>query len=125
VTALVLFVDDSSVNVDIVQLVLRLERFEVVTAQDGHEALQLVQHTPVDIALIDVRVPGSFALVEHLKGLPAAPSPILVALVSYDALSQTVALLEAGFDDTLPKPLNTRELPAYIRDQLARRHTQA
>ena len=109
-------------NVEIVQQVLELEGFEVLAARSATQALDLIQSTTPDIGLIDVRVPGAFDLIDQIKSPDAAQQPILVALVAYDALAQSAALLDAGFDDCLPKPVNTRALPTFLRNHVARRH---
>jgi DNA-binding response OmpR family regulator len=117
----VLVLDDSALNLDILRVVLAVEGFEVLVARDVDEARRLAEETYPDIGLLDVRVPGAFELVDHLKDHGRPRPALLVGLLAYDSIQQAEALLDAGFDDCLPKPINTRDLPRFLRDHLARR----
>lgn len=72
----VLVVDDVPANVRLLAGILKLEGFEVSTAQSGEEALQLARSTPPegapDVVLLDVMMPGmdGFETCRHLKRAP-------------------------------------------------------
>jgi len=71
-------------------------RFVVVgTATTGHEAVRLATGIPVDLALLDVHMPGGgLAAVEALKELPAAP--VVVAISAQSAPSLVDEMAHAG-----------------------------
>ena len=72
------------------------DRFELVgTATNGHDALMLATEHPVDVALLDVRMPGGGpAAVEAFRALPSPPA--VVAVSAESALSTIAAMVRAG-----------------------------
>jgi DNA-binding response OmpR family regulator len=118
----VLVADD---DVDILSLVgLRLERagYEVVTAQDGVEALEVVETRTPDIAVVDVMMPrmDGHELVRRLRereDTREMPILILTAAV-HDRVAQ--ASEEAGADAQMRKPFSPRELVARLDEMLGR-----
>jgi DNA-binding response OmpR family regulator len=119
---LVLVADD---DVDILSLVgLRLERagYEVVTAKDGIEALEVVESRTPDIAVVDVMMPrmDGHELVRRLRereDTRELPILILTAAV-HDRIAQ--ASEEAGADAQMRKPFSPRELVARLDEMLGR-----
>ncbi|MEN8191056.1 MAG: response regulator, partial [Thermodesulfobacteriota bacterium] len=65
----VLVIDDNSVNLQQLSAILRQENYTVITCKTSEEALQLIQHQPPDIILLDVMMPGmdGFSLCRILK----------------------------------------------------------
>jgi len=106
-----------------IRLVLRTaledEGFGVVEAGSGEEALALAATEQLDLALVDLRLPGiqGHEVVRSLLGLGAMPIIIVTAQAdSHDV----VAGLEAGADDYIVKPFVAKELMARIRALLRR-----
>ncbi len=111
--------DDPNVRSTLEQL-LRFEGYQVRLASDGREALDLLEHTRPDLAVVDVMMP-------RLDGLSLCRAlrrrgdrlPILV-LTARHQVGDRVAGLDAGADDYLPKPFDTEELLARLRALLRR-----
>lgn len=94
--------------------------YPVDCAPDAEEALFIGREYPVDLAVIDLGLPGmsGMELIRRLRSL-ARPFPILI-LTARDAWQDKVEGLESGADDYLTKPFHGQELLARINALLRR-----
>jgi signal transduction histidine kinase len=116
----VLAVDD---NADLREYLARVlgALFDVVTARDGEEALELIaRHGPFDLVVTDVMMPrlGGFGLLKALRDEPHTRSLPVIMLSARAGDEASVEGLEAGADDYLVKPFSARELVARARSAL-------
>ena len=124
----VLIVED---NIELLRLMKRLlqPRYHVITANDGHEALQLIQTNKVDIVVSDVMMPemDGYELTDHIKHneiYSHLPVILLTAKTTED--DQQKALL-TGADGYITKPFKIRDLQLRIDNLIANRqriHTE-
>src|SRR5947209_7366363 len=118
--ALILVVDDVPDNVDILQMRLESQGYEVVTAGDGAEALQKTRELLPDLILLDIMMPkmDGIETVKRLKADASLPFiPVILVTAKADA-SDVVAGLESGGDDYLTKPVDHAALSARVRAML-------
>lgn len=89
--------------------------FTVTTARDGREMRQALEMAPVDVALVDIGLPGEdgFELTRHLRAHSAGMGIIIVSGHT-DPIDRVIGI-EIGADDYLTKPVYERELLARIR----------
>lgn len=117
----VLIADDDTVVRDVVRRYLERDGLEVSIAEDGTEALRLLGSEHIDVAVLDVMMPGSdgLSLCRELRrhGDYSMPVILLTALGEED---DRIAGLEAGADDYLTKPFSPRELALRVRSVLRR-----
>ena len=124
----VLIVED---NIELLRLMKRLlqPRYHVITANDGREALQLIQTNKVDIVVSDVMMPemDGYELTDHIKHneiYSHLPVILLTAKTTED--DQQKALL-TGADGYITKPFKIRDLQLRIDNLIANRqriHTE-
>jgi len=117
---LVLVVDDVPDNVDILQMRLESQGYEVITAGDGEAALAIVRDKLPDLLLLDIMMPklDGIATVQQLKADAALPFiPVILVTARADA-KDVIAGLEAGGDDYLTKPVDQAALMARVRAML-------
>ena len=117
---LILVVDDVPDNVDILQLRLESQGYEVVTAGDGEAALAVIRDKLPDLVLLDIQMPklDGIETVKQLKADKALPFiPVILVTARADA-KDVVAGLEAGGDDYLTKPVDQAGLLARARAML-------
>jgi adenylate cyclase len=117
---LILVVDDVPDNVDILQMRLESQGYQVVTAGDGLEALEKIRALLPDLVLLDVMMPklDGIETVKRLKADPTLPFiPVILVTAKADA-SDVIAGLESGGDDYLTKPVDHAALSARVRAML-------
>ncbi|BBY44349.1 DNA-binding response regulator [Mycolicibacterium celeriflavum] len=113
--------DDDTVVRDVVRRYLERDGLDVAIAHDGTEALRLLGSQRIDVAVLDVMMPGpdGLTLCRNLRqrGGYTVPVILLTALGEED---DRIAGLEAGADDYLTKPFSPRELALRVRSVLRR-----
>jgi two-component system cell cycle response regulator len=116
-TARVLVVDDTPANVRLMEARLSAEYFDVITAQNGAEALDICTRVECDIVLLDVMMPDldGFEVCRRLKANPRTCFIPVVMVTALDQPADRVRGLEAGADDFLPKPVADAILVARVR----------
>jgi adenylate cyclase len=116
----ILVVDDVPDNIDILQMRLESQGYEVVTAADGVEALEKTRELLPDLVLLDIMMPRLDGI-ETVKQLKADASLPFIPVILVTAKSDTkdvVAGLENGGDDYLTKPVDHAALMARLRAML-------
>ncbi|MBV8925465.1 MAG: PleD family two-component system response regulator [Bradyrhizobium sp.] len=116
-SARVLVVDDVPANVKLLEARLSAEYFDVLTAANGAEALQICQRAECDMILLDVMMPDmdGFEVCRRLKSNPATHFIPVVMVTALDSPADRVRGLEAGADDFLTKPVSDLVLIARVR----------
>ena len=112
-------IDDEPQITRVLRAALSAQGFDVRTANDPSEALQVFAEWPPDLVITDLMMPGMSG-VEVTRSLRARSStPILVLSVRENERSKVEAL-DAGADDYVTKPFGIQELLARIRAHLRR-----
>ncbi|MBY6262268.1 PleD family two-component system response regulator [Azospirillum sp. 412522] len=116
-SARVLVVDDVLPNVKLLAAKLTREYFNVLTAFNGPDALEMVRKEAPDIVLLDVMMPGmdGFEVCEKIRSDPATMHIPVVMVTALSDVADRVRGLEAGADDFLTKPVNDIALFARVR----------
>lgn len=116
-TARILVVDDIPANVKLLEARLLAEYFDVLTAENGYECLDICSKVPVDVILLDIMMPGmdGFEVCERLKANPKTAHIPVVMVTALDQPADRVRGLRAGADDFLTKPVNDMQLMARVK----------
>jgi DNA-binding response OmpR family regulator len=115
----ILVVDDE-VNIrDLARLYLEKDGYKVILAQDGAQALKLVQETEPALIVLDLMLPEVDGWEVCRRVRADSNVPILMLTARDDDIDKIVGL-EMGADDYLTKPFNPRELVARVRAILRR-----
>ena len=120
----VLVVEDEKKTASFVRKALQSESIAVDVLHDGNEALVAITHTPFDVVVLDVMLPGrdGLSVVRQLRERKIS-TPVLL-LTARGEVSERVEGLNAGADDYLAKPFALEELVARVR-ALGRRTAEA
>ena len=117
---LILLVDDAPSIIQLAQMYLEREGFQVVSARDGKMALEAVAKTIPALIVLDIMLPGLDGF-EVCRQLRAENNPIaILILTARDEDIDKILGLELGADDYLTKPFNPRELVARVKAILRR-----
>jgi two-component system OmpR family response regulator len=123
--ARLLVVDDEPNIRELLSASLRYAGFEVLTACDGREAVQIAEKSRPDLVVLDVMLPDmdGFDVIRRLRA-GARPLPV-VFLTARDGTGDKVTGLTLGGDDYVTKPFSLEEVVARIRAVLRRTRGEA
>jgi two-component system, OmpR family, response regulator MprA len=124
VPARILVVDDDAALRDAVRRALRLEGYDVDTADSGEAALDRLAATHADLVVLDILMPGLDGITVCRRLRAARDTTPVLMLTARDAVSDRVLGLDSGADDYLTKPFALEELLARVRALLRRRHPE-
>ncbi len=115
----ILVVDDETALVELVRSYLENEQYEVLTAMDGHTALDLARTAQPDLVVLDVMLPILDGL-EVCRQLRQFSDAYVIMLTARTEEIDKILGLTVGADDYLTKPFSPRELVARIKALLRR-----
>lgn len=114
----ILVVDDEKEICDLFNEALTQEGYEVVTATDGVEALSLGRQSRLDVALLDIKMPGMDGI-EVLQKLREVKKDVeVIVLTGYGTLKTAKEAMRLGAYDYLTKPFDLRLIKEIIREAL-------
>ena len=119
-TARILLVDDYPDALETWGLYLRTFGFDVITATNGNDAVDVATAQKPDVIVMDLELPGisGFEAARRLRSMPETAGIPLIAATGYSHRSQLAEAREAGFDVILVKPCDPAELVAEIERRL-------
>lgn len=118
----ILVVDDEKEIAELVELYLVSDGYKVHKAYSAAEGLEIMEKTQVDLALLDIMMPGMDGLEMCKKIREHNNIPIIMLSAKSTDLDKILGL-STGADDYVTKPFNPLELTARVKSQL-RRYTQ-
>ncbi len=110
----ILVVEDDMDIHNLIKNVLEKERYDVISAYSGTEALLLIEKKDIDLILLDLMIPG-LSGEEIIKKVKNIPIIVISAKISSE---DKVNALSIGANDYITKPFDTNELLARIKVQL-------
>ena len=116
----ILAVDDELDILELVEMSLTSDGYDVVTACDGPEALIKAKADPPDLILLDLMMPGmdGFEVIERLRQDSATSDIPVIMLTAKAQADDRVQGLSAGADDYITKPFDLRELTLRVEAAL-------
>ncbi len=115
----ILVVDDEQRIIDLAQMYIEQEGYEVESTTDGLDALQRIQQDEPALVVLDIMLPGMDGLEICRRVRTQSDVPIIMLTARNEDIDKIVGL-ELGADDYLTKPFNPRELVARIKAILRR-----
>ena len=115
----IMIVEDDNNLLETLKYNLKKENYEVVTASDGIQALEIARREKPDLLILDIMLPGidGFEVCRILRREMTVPIIMLTAKVEE---TDKIFGLEVGADDYVTKPFSVRELLARVRAMLRR-----
>ena len=119
----VLIVDDEKNTRDGLSRALR-RHYNVLLAEQGERALEIIDQQQVDLVLSDVRMPGMDGLTLLKRILARDPQPVCILLTAYGSVEMAVDAMKNGAYDYLTKPVNLDRLEMLVRRALREKEMQ-
>ncbi|MEC0173543.1 HAMP domain-containing protein [Paenibacillus favisporus] len=117
----VLVVDDDIRNIFALTTILERHQMMVVPAENGHEAIQILEQTPdIEIVLMDIMMPvmDGYETTRAIRSKPQFKDLPIIALTAKAMKGDREECLEAGASDYITKPVNSAQLLSMIRSWL-------
>ena len=121
----ILIVDDNPTNLKLVTYLVKSHGYEVDTASDATSALERIRAHKPRLILLDLQLPGidGVELTRRIKAEPTTRDIVVIAVTAYAMKGDEERAREAGCDDYVTKPIDTRALPQLIARHMARTHS--
>lgn len=118
----ILLIDDDVDTLRLVGLMLQRQGYEIVAANNGHQAIVMAQSENPDLILLDIMMPDmdGYEVTRRLRENPSTSAIPIIMFTAKNQIDDKVMGFEVGVDDYLTKPTQPRELFAHIRAVLSR-----
>jgi CheY-like chemotaxis protein len=113
----VLVIEDNEMNMKLVRVLLQKGQYDILEAVDAESGIPLARVHKPDLILMDVHLPGMDGLsaTRIIKEDPALKQIRVIALTSYAMEGDEKKAIEAGCDEYITKPIDTRTFLDTIR----------
>ncbi|MBQ4280072.1 MAG: hybrid sensor histidine kinase/response regulator [Rikenellaceae bacterium] len=117
----ILIVDDIMTNVLLLKVLLSGAKYQIATAMNGREALEMAGKVSPDLILLDVMMPdiNGFEVAEKLKSMPDLRNIPIIFLTAINDTTNIVKGFKIGANDYITKPFNKEELLIRVKHQLS------
>lgn len=115
----ILVVDDEKDIREVIEIYLMNEGFNVISAENGEEALKLLKCYKVDLIILDIMMPKLNGIQACLNIRKEEKMPIIMVSAKHEDADKILGL-NIGADDYITKPFNPLELVARVKSQLRR-----
>ena len=111
----ILVVDDEKNYLLVLSEILQDEGYEVLTAQGGHEALEIQKSSDLDLILTDMKMPGmdGIELLENIKALD--PDLPVIMMTAHGTVDKAVEAMQKGAYSYILKPFDNERLTIYVK----------
>ncbi len=113
----VLYVEDNFQNKRLVKKILSAKGYEVLEAEDGYSAVDMVRGEQPNLVLMDINIPGidGMEATAIIKSSPDTAHIPVIALTANAMVGDRERILAAGCDEYLQKPINNATLVETVR----------
>ena len=114
----ILVVEDNEANRILMRQILMYYGYEVLEATDGASGLEMARERMPDLILLDLQMPvmGGFAVIRELRKSPELSKLKVIAVTSFAMKGDREKALEAGFDEYVTKPIDTRKFIELVKN---------
>lgn len=121
--ARIVLVDDSELNRDFIRMAFKKPNYEIFTAADGLEGIELINKVDPELILLDIMMPGldGYDVAAVLKEEPRTTNIPIIFITALNDIQDKLKAFEAGAVDFVSKPFNHRELIARVKTNIENR----
>ena len=120
----ILIVDDNVSLCKTMSLILRRNGSEVITANDGPEAIERVRDRPFDIIFMDIKMPSMDGVETYRRIKKVRPEAVVTMMTAYAVDDLVQDALEEGAHTVLYKPLDIAQVLGLIDEIVARKQKE-
>jgi two-component system response regulator HydG len=116
----ILLVDDSPDTLEMLQRILAFHRYRVFTASGVAQAIQILDTTPIDLVITDLKMPGvgGLDLIRHVR--ENLKETEVMMITGYPTIEGAVQAVKTGAEEYLTKPFTDEELVSAVRRALGK-----
>ncbi|NOZ64270.1 MAG: response regulator [Caldiserica bacterium] len=119
----ILVAEDDTDLLKVVIMLLKSRGYHIYAVRDGKRAWRILSSKPVDLAILDIKMPGldGLTLVKRMKSTPSLksiPVIIITGVTSSSGKTDDYWTIRVGADDFISKPFDPQNLLKRIEDQL-------
>jgi len=109
----------------LIEMTLRAKGYTLLKATNGEEALNVAIREHPDLIIMDIQLPkmNGLDVTRKLRGMPQFSNTPILAITAYAMKGDREKALEAGCNEYLSKPINTRQLPEITAQMLQEQKT--
>lgn len=118
----ILVIEDNEQNRILMRQILTHHGYDVLEATDGLTGLEMAYAHMPDLILLDIQMPvmNGFTVIHELRNNPEIRKIKAIAVTSFAMKGDREKALQAGFDEYVTKPIDTRKLPELVKQVLSR-----
>jgi CheY-like chemotaxis protein len=119
----ILYIEDNEQNLYLVTFILEKHGYEVCSATDGQEGIDLAARVKPDLILLDIQLPrmDGYAVARQLRSNPELEKTPIVAVTSYAMAGDRDKALAAGCTGYIEKPINPDTFMQQVEQHFAPR----
>ncbi|KJR42616.1 response regulator receiver protein [Candidatus Magnetoovum chiemensis] len=116
----ILIVEDNENNRRLLRDLLNFYGYETIEAENGKEGLEIAKKHKPSLIMMDIQMPimDGITAAKLIRKDPHIGQTKLIAVTALAMKEERERILEAGFDDYITKPINTRQIPTIISKYL-------
>ena len=117
----ILVIEDNEQNLYLVKFILEKHGFEVSTARDGKQGIEMAYRVKPDLILLDIQLPvmDGYAVASELRKDQDFDSTPIVAVTSFAMMGDREKAIDAGCNGYIEKPINTETFMAQVEQYLS------
>ncbi len=110
----ILLIDDEEMMRNLLSKILKREKYQIMTAKDGHEALEIIHSENIDIIISDMKMPqmNGFELLKNVK--EEFPQIGVIIMTAYGDTYTVKDALLLGADEYITKPFKSYEISLVV-----------
>ena len=118
----ILLIEDNEQNRILMRQILVRYGYDMLEAKDGLTGLEMAREHMPDLILLDIQMPvmNGFMVIRELRNDPELRMIKAIAVTSFAMKGDREKALQAGFDEYVTKPIDTRKFPELVKEILAR-----
>ena len=120
--ARILIAEDEENARHLMEMVLKKQHYEAISAANAEEAIEILQRSPVDLIITDLHLPGASGIELLKKARSIYADTTVIVMTAFGTVQSAVEAMKAGAYDYLTKPVHAYELTTLVSRALDHRH---